>query len=108
MSRCNYGRWAVFSCPRPITGRERQRDRGEREGRREGGGEMGDERERERERERRVLNTICGAFDAMSSCGNGRREEREDGRSPGKKVPLSLLLPIPTTPADKLPANEPR
>ena len=61
---------------------ETERQRGERDG----GGEMGDERER------RVLNTICGVFDAMSSCGNGRREEgREDGRQV-KKCPCPCCL----------------
>ena len=37
MSRSNYGRWAVFSCPRLITGGEKER------GRKEERGEMGDE-----------------------------------------------------------------
>ena len=37
-------------------------------------------------RGRRVLNTICGAFDAMSSCGSGTDGQREDGRQV-KKCP---------------------
>ena len=91
MSRSNYGRWAVFSCPRLITGGEKERGR-------EGG-----RKEEEKWETRRVLNTICGAFDAMSSRGNGRTDG-QGGRSPGKKVPCLFqhqLTNCPRTNRDK-------
>ena len=69
MSRCNYGRWAVFSCPRLITGEERQR-RGE-------AGEMGDEGD--------GFSTQFAV--PLKQCRPAGPGWTEGGRSPGKKVP---------------------